>query len=198
MRALKELRSRLARLGKDRRGAAAIEFAFVAPVLLIMYLMTMEISQAIDVNKKVGRAASLTADLVTQEQDIIKSEIDAIMTLGQSVLRPYERTSPTIEIDAITIDATSKATIAWSRKYVGGTASANLAKNTVVTNLPEKLKVPSTFLVRAKTKLSYIPMVGWFAYGGPAEITESTTTISMGEIYYLRPRVSPSIACADC
>ena len=74
-------------LAKDRRGAAAIEFAFVAPVLLVLYMMTMEIAQAIDTNKKVGRMASLTADLVTQEQDITKSEIDAIMYLYSATRR---------------------------------------------------------------------------------------------------------------
>lgn len=198
MRAFRKLQLRLLRLGKDRRGVAAIEFAFIAPVLLIMYLMTMEISQAIDVNKKVGRAASLTADLVTQEQDIIKSEIDAIMTLSNAVLRPYERTTPTIEIDAIAIDASKVARITWSRKYVNGTASANLAKDTVVSNLPEKLKVASTFLIRAKAKLSYVPMISWIAYNGPAEWSTSETAIGMGEIYYLRPRVSPTISCTDC
>ncbi|MBK8455727.1 MAG: pilus assembly protein [Phyllobacteriaceae bacterium] len=188
----------LRRWGKDRRGAAAIEFAFVAPVLLVLYMMTMEVSQAIDTNKKVSRIASLTADLVTQEQDIIKSEIDAIMTLSEAVVAPYNRSKPTVEIDAISIDATSKATIAWSRKYVNGVASDHIAKGTIVTGIPAKLILPSTFLIRSHGKLTYTPLVSWMATSTPGSWTTSTTSIEMDEVYFLRPRIASTVTCADC
>ena len=58
--------ARLARtFAGNRRGVAAIEFALIAPLLLVMYFVTMEIAPAIDSNKKVGRAASMIADVVT-------------------------------------------------------------------------------------------------------------------------------------
>ena len=40
----------------DRRGVAALEFALIAPLLLSMYFVTMEVAQAIESNKKVGRS----------------------------------------------------------------------------------------------------------------------------------------------
>ena len=52
----------------DRRGVAAVEFALIAPLLLSMYFVTMEVSQGIEANKKVGRVGSIVADLVTQQQ----------------------------------------------------------------------------------------------------------------------------------
>lgn len=192
------IKGRLKSLVQDRRGAAAIEFAFVAPILLVLYMMTMEISQAIDTNKKIGRAASLTADLVTQEQDIIKSEIDAIMTLGDALMAPYNRSRPEIEIDAISIDAANKATIAWSRKYVNGVASNNTAKGTTVNDVPAQLKIPSTFLVRSRAKLSYSPMVAWFYSDQAGSWYTKSSSINMGEEYYLRPRITSSVSCADC
>lgn len=199
MKFARTIAARFAQLGRDRRGAAAIEFAFVAPVLLVLYMMTMEIAQAIDTNKKVGRMASLTADLVTQEQDVAKSEIDAIMKIGDAVLKPYARSKPTIELDAIAIDSTKKATIAWSRKYVNGAASANTAAGTVITDLPAKLLVADSFLVRARAKLSYAPMVAWFAYNAADHLwTTSNTAINMGQEYYLRPRIASSVTCTDC
>lgn len=199
MKLARKITDRIIKLGRDRRGAAAIEFAFVAPVLLVLYMMTMEIAQAIDTNKKVGRMASLTADLVTQEQDVTKTEIDAIMTIGDAVLRPYGRSKPTIELDAIAIDASKKATIAWSRQYVGGTPSAHTAAGTVVTDLPARLLVASSFLVRARAKLSYAPMVAWFAYSASDHLwTTNTTAINMGQEYYLRPRIASSVTCTDC
>ena len=65
---LAKLRAWIARAAADRRGVAAIEFALVAPLLLCMYFVTMEVSQAIETNKKVSRIGSMVADLVTQQQ----------------------------------------------------------------------------------------------------------------------------------
>ncbi len=100
---LAKVRAWIARVAADRRGVAAIEFALVAPLLLCMYFVTMEVSQAIETNKKVSRIASMVADLVTQQQTTTKAEVDAIMNIGQSLLTPYYRSKPTITITAIEI-----------------------------------------------------------------------------------------------
>ena len=63
--------ARAMRFCSDRRGVAAIEFAFIVPVLLIMYFVTMEASQAIETSKKVSRIGSMVADLITQQQTIV-------------------------------------------------------------------------------------------------------------------------------
>ena len=53
---------------RDRRGVAAIEFAFIVPVLLCMYFITMEASQGLVTDKKVSRIGSMVADLITQTE----------------------------------------------------------------------------------------------------------------------------------
>ncbi|MBE0692234.1 MAG: pilus assembly protein, partial [Aquamicrobium sp.] len=64
----------------DRRGVAAIEFAFIAPLLLMLYFVTMEVAQGIETNKKVSRVGSMVADLVTQQsREISTSDLDPIM-----------------------------------------------------------------------------------------------------------------------
>ena len=80
---LAKFRAWIARAASDRRGVAAIEFALVTPLLLCMYFVTMEVSQAIETNKKVSRVGSMVADLVTQQQQITKSELNAIMEIGR-------------------------------------------------------------------------------------------------------------------
>ncbi|TIO04469.1 MAG: pilus assembly protein, partial [Mesorhizobium sp.] len=76
--------TKAARFCLDRRGVAAIEFAFIVPVLLIMYFITMEASQAIETSKKVSRIGSMVADLVTQQTSVTKADLDAIMKIGTS------------------------------------------------------------------------------------------------------------------
>ena len=94
-------------LAGDRRGVAALEFALVAPLLLSLYFVTMEVAQAIETNKKVSRAASMVADLVTQQQTITKSELEAIMTIGVSTIQPYNRSQLSIAVTAIVIQRRS-------------------------------------------------------------------------------------------
>jgi Flp pilus assembly protein TadG len=51
----------------DRRGVAALEFALIAPTILLLYLGSIEVTMGLDVNKNLGRATSMVADLVTQQ-----------------------------------------------------------------------------------------------------------------------------------
>ena len=160
----------------------------------------MEVSQGIESNKKVSRAGSMIADLISQQQAITKGEIDAIMKLGEATLQPYNRSKGSIYVTAITIstDASPQAKELWSRKLANGTASIGAAKNSSVT-VPVKLLVAGSFLVRVESVLNYKPVVTWAAEDTPAlGLAASFADIPMNEKYYLRPRISQTIPCSDC
>lgn len=185
----------------NRRGVAAVEFALIVPILLIMYFMTMEASQAIETSKKVSRIGSMVADLVTQQPTIVKADLDAIMKIGTSTIQPYNRSTPNITITAIqvTTDTPPRVLVAWSRKVVSGVYSVGATAGTATT-VPPTLQVAGTFLVRVDSNLSYTPIIGWTTdTRTKLGLTQSlTTTIPMGETYYLRPRRSVTIPCSDC
>ncbi|HEY4191055.1 MAG TPA: TadE/TadG family type IV pilus assembly protein [Mesorhizobium sp.] len=184
----------------DRRGVAAIEFAFIAPVLFIMYFVTMEVAQGIEANKKVSRIGSMVADLVTQRPTVTPSDLDAIMRIADSTLQPYNRSSPKIVITEITIsaDAKPKATVAWSRKMENGAFSKGDPAKTPVT-IPTSLNIGGTFLVRVDSYLNYQPILTWTAEQKQATgLFASFDNLPMSETYYLRPRMSTSVDCATC
>lgn len=192
--------TKAARFCHDRRGVAAIEFAFIVPVLLIMYFITMEASQAIETSKKVSRVGSMVADLVTQQATITKTDLDAIMTIGSSTLKPYNRSTPTIIITGIQItdEASPKVKVAWSRKLVGTTYSADALKDSITT-VPSTLAIRNTFLVRVESQLGYTPIITWSASDSQTTgLTSAFNHIPMGETYYLRPRRGSTVPCTDC
>lgn len=190
----------LRRFLPESRGVAALEFALVAPLLLCLYFVTMEVSQGIESNKKVGRVASMVADLVTQQQEMNPSELEGILRIGESIMQPYNRSSPKIVVTAIEVtdDNTPKVKVVWSRKLEGGSFSVDAAKGTDTT-VPDKLKIKGTFLIRVQTSLNYLPVIAWTAdQKADLGLAAAFTNIDMSEQYFLRPRMSQTIPCKDC
>ncbi|MER8914161.1 pilus assembly protein [Mesorhizobium sp. M0761] len=196
---------RAARFCADRRGIAAVEFALIVPVLLIMYFVTMEASQAIEASKKVSRISSMVADLVTQQTSVVNADLTDIMKIGNSSLQPYNRSVADIFITAIDIEAdpgnpTPKAKVAWSWRVLNGVTSRD-SNPTSSTTVPATLNVAGTFLIRVKTTLKYEPIISWSEsaekpLGFISAFNEGK--ITMSETYYLRPRRATSIPCSNC
>lgn len=191
---------RAKRLARDSRGVAALEFALIVPLLLALYFVTMEFAQAIEVNKKVGRVGSMVADLITQQQEIHKSELEGIMRLGEATLQPYNRSQADIIITAIEVtdEATPKVQVVWSRRLINGAFSAGPPKG-AATEVPPTLKIKGSFLIRAESALAYEPVITWAASAKTTlGLAAAFDGISMAETYYLRPRMSTTIPCVDC
>lgn len=193
-------KARLLRLVGDRRGVAALEFAMVAPVLLSLYFVTMEVAQGIEANKKVSRIGSMVADLVTQQQSINRSELEAIMQIGSAILLPYNRSQPDITVTAIKLTDTStpKAIVQWSRRLRNGAFMQGPVKGTE-TQVPTTLKIRDTFLIQVSAGLEYRPVLTWTAENKAAiGLAASFDRIDMDESYFLRPRMTAEIDCSDC
>jgi len=198
--ALRALGRKLCRFASERRGVAAVEFAIIAPLLLSLYLVTMEVGQGIEINKKVGRVGSMVADLVTQQQTISRSELNAILSIGEAILQPYNRSRPTIVITAIQItdENNPRTQVVWSRKIQDGVTAVGPARNSLTT-VPDQLKIRNTFLIRVESQLAYEPVITYTVeQKGALGLAAAFDGIGMNEVYYLRPRMSPTIPCGDC
>ena len=184
----------------ERRGVAALEFALIVPLMLALYLLALEFSQAIGVDKKISRIASQVGDLVTQQPLMTRDELKGIMKISDAILRPYRRSEPEITVTAIRItdETRPKAEVVWSRRYANG-AYAPAESPGTTTVVPQSLMVPGTFLVRSEVELEYWPVLAWSAeevgFGG---ISGGMFPIVMGERYYLSPRMTRTIPCNDC
>ena len=182
----------------DQSGVAAVEFCFIATLMITLWLGTMEISQGIEVNKKVGRSASVIADLVAQELEYPVATINDIMKVGAAVLQPYNRDTPVVTVTEIKIDAALNATVYWSRRLEGTTFSTPFAANAPVLNVPANLKIADTHLVRVETQLEYIPVTSWSIKKNATGPNGAYASVNMAETYYLRPRGGNFVDCIGC
>lgn len=182
------------RLGMDERGATAVEFAFIMPIMLTLYLSSMEVSQGFDIQKRVGRSASMIADIITQQSTVTKAELKEVSDIGRSTLLPYGRTDPKIEMVGIriTTDNPPRSVVDWSLQTQGSSSSVPYADGAAI-DIPQRLKVAGTYVVRSQVDLDYQPLTTWtFRNSG------GSTTIPMKKIIFLRPRLVGIVDCTDC
>ncbi|NEH57985.1 pilus assembly protein [Rhizobium leguminosarum] len=178
------------RLGRDRKGAGAIEFAILFPVLVMLYIGAFEITVGLSVSKRVTRAAGTVADLVTQQQSVTKSALAQMPSVATAIFVPYNSTSLTLKITGITIDAGANAKVLWSWAKAG---TVPYAKNTSVTNVPADMKTANSFLVRTELSIPYTMFL--FA---PNFMPDGMRTITISRSYFYRQRQGDSIPCGDC
>ncbi len=185
------------RTNKD--GIAAVEFALVVPLLLAMYLGTVEISSAITVSKKTARVASTVADLVTQQTETNKADLNAMMDIGAAVYFPYTADKPIITIVGVDVDDDHPkgGKVVWSRRYNRGSYEAGIPAGTDI-DVPAKLQNDETFLVKAVAEIEYRPVVTWVIGSKTATDGSSYTALDIDERYWLRPRLSDTVVCKDC
>lgn len=107
------------------RGVAAIEFIIVFPMLLLLFIGTINITKFMNVNLKVKAAAELAADLVTRHKDTIKtSDIDDYFTAAELSLRPIDATNVRVDVYNFYLKnkTDTEATERWRKSSSNGTA----------------------------------------------------------------------------
>lgn len=164
----------ICRFTTDQSGVAAVEFAIILPLMLMMYLGSYEITQAISVKRMTTIAASTVANIVTQYPSLSASnDIPDILNAASAVLTPYPVANATITVTLITIDANKKATVAWSKALNGSGYTAGTAMN-----IPAALQIPNSSLVFGEATYKYTPLFNYFEMG----------TVNLYESVYMLPR----------
>jgi len=123
---------RCAQFLADRKGMAAVEFAYLVPLLMLMTFGTFEISRALLMHKRYQRTTAMVGDLIAREEKLgtnsaeAKSALDGIMRSAEHVMVPYG-TSPLrmgiMQLRAASNDA-NKTTVEWSYSYHGKTVKS--------------------------------------------------------------------------
>src|SRR5690606_3198128 len=112
----------------------------IAPLLLLIYLGSVDLADGVDTNKKVSRSASVLADLVARQLSVTTNDLNNMFNIGRASLLPYGRSNPKIRITAIRIEGTSTTTnltpkVDWSYANVAGFAAKTGAAGDIPSNL---------------------------------------------------------------
>jgi Flp pilus assembly protein TadG len=188
---LQRLASRARRFTQERSGASAIEFAFLAPVLIAIYVSSFEITTGYSVSQKTAKAAGSIADIVTRQDTVTKSFLSEMVDAAEATIAPSPAPGLRLKISGVTIDSAGNAKVLWSWNESGGTPYVR--GSTVA--VPADMKKPNSFLVHSELSVQHTMLL---FFGSPASLESSSRTITINREFYYRQRLGSDVPCSDC
>lgn len=154
--------SLLRRFATTQRAVAAVEFAMIVPVMLILYLGSIEASSLYTVDRRITTISSTIGDLVSQADDVItQAELDDYFEAAEGILIPYPRTDLDQVVSLVEVKSNGTTEVIWSRTS-GGTARTpgdsypSLAAGTQMNQIARE----TGYLVASETSYAYTPVLG--------------------------------------
>ncbi len=178
---LPKLRRQAASLRHDDSGIAAVEFAMILPMLVMMLFGIIDIANYFAVDRKVSQISQMVSDLTSRYTAVQESDITNFFTIAGAMVTPFDKTQLKSTIHQVYLDPNSKtAKVVWSR------GSSPLSKNTVYA-VPAGLVgkdasgnwLANQYLIVGDVNYKYVPTIGWVL--NKAGVTASETA-------YTKPR----------
>jgi len=162
------------RLHRDRRGISAVEFAFIAPVMALVYFGCIELSMMMIADRKVTNAASSLGDLVARDTVVTNDDLTDIYAAIDMIFEPNEGTDARIRVSSLYEDS-GDVKVAWSDAR--GTGLTAYAEDQVIT-VPAGVLPTGGTVIMAEVEFDYESAVGYVI----------STKKTLSDTFYLKPR----------
>jgi Flp pilus assembly protein TadG len=165
----------------DCAGVAAVEFAFIVPLMLVLFFGTNEFAQGVAVDRKVAIMARTLADLASQNTSVTTTQLNNFFAASTAVMTPYSPGPVRATLSELYVDPSSlQVRVQWS----AGASPRSVSSNVTI---PSQLRIAGTYLLFAEVSYQYVPTIGYVM--APAGI-------NLSEVAYTRPRQNIGTAAA--
>ncbi len=191
------------RFRRERDAVAAVEFALIAPFLLMLYLGSMEAGALFSVDRRINSISATIGDLVSQWNPVDKdtgtgscpgrptdvclktSTITDYMNASTGILSPYPTTGIKIVVSLVKVNKTTGATtVLWSKANAGATARGENTSYSDLAASQEMNKIArGGCIIAAEATYSYLPLLGQFF----------TSPLTLRHTNYFLPRYGNSL-----
>jgi Flp pilus assembly protein TadG len=188
-------------LGRVRNdsGIAAVEFSLILPILVLLWIGGVEVTEALSVDRRINNLASSIGDLVARSKQISEAEMTKIFDLGPKAMYPSCDIAgkPTcasrglsMRITAVNMDGANPAngSVAWSRAS-GFTKYTTADNNKMNTLVPQALRVQNTQVIMAEVEYYYKPAIGYVITGSAGK--------KLTDVMFFVPRLSTQVQLCD-
>ena len=199
---MQKMSLRVRGLLNDRSGLAAVEFAMIFPIMVVLYFGVVEFSSAIAVDRKATQVARTLSDLTSQSMSVADTDIKSFGEAAKAIMTPYPPSPLVSSITEVYIDKVSGvARVQWSKGLtIGPTGDVSIAAaaphnaGDVVTLPLSLVAAKGTFVIWSEVSYKYTPAIG---------IMLASTGITFRDVAYTRPRLVlcvtyPTAGLSDC
>jgi Flp pilus assembly pilin Flp len=146
------LKRTLRRFGAARQGLAAIEFALMLPLMVLVLFGSVDVIDAFAANRRAENTAASLADVISRDTEVSDDEVDGVWAAMQLLVAPDNVSNITARITSIQVQDATTAIVVWSE---GRGMSALSAGGSIA--LPNQMMIPGSSVILAETSLHYDP-----------------------------------------
>jgi len=163
-------------LSEDCRGLAAIEFAMILPLMLVLFFGTVDVARGVAVDRKVTIMARTLSDLTSQNISVNNTQLTNIFNASTGIMTPYSPSPVNARIVELFIDSNLAVHQIW-------TAPWGTTPPTGTVTVPTALKVANSYLIYSEVNYTYVPLASYVMKSG----------VTMSDFTFTRPRQSQCV-----
>lgn len=153
----------LRRFRKDKKGAAAVEFALVATFIMVPLLLgSVDLIDAMSANSRGQNVAASIADVVARDTEVSNAEVSGYWDAINLLVYPDNAANVDVRITSIRIVNSTTATVVWSE----GRGMTPLTPGSNVSGLAAGMMNPGTSLILAESSYTYDSALGFLFTNG--------------------------------
>lgn len=181
----------LKRFFANKSGVAAIEFALIFPLLILILFACVELYGHFSAVRKIAKVTASLADIVAQSRSITEEQLKALNPLAKSLMQPLDSEEMTYTITSIRqADDIKTPKLIWEHKQSPSTSKISLGGNgkcKEYTNAGNKKFPPNQDVIFVNIKFTYDSLFKNYI-GGPTVYEDNMIAI---------PRASATVILID-
>jgi Flp pilus assembly protein TadG len=157
----------------NEKGISAVEFALIAPLMVLIYFGCIELSFLMRVDRRVTTTASSLGDLTARLVTVSDADMQELFNAASVTMQPYSADTARMRITSVIDNGDGQTRVDWS----DGHNITPYTKNALV-SVPAGLVPSPGSVIIAEVE---------FEYESPLGVVLDTSQ-TLKDVFYLRPR----------
>ncbi len=186
------------RVARDRSGVAALEFALIAPLMILLFFGLSELSSAIIASRRASHASSSLGDLTAQCTNINDANLSNIFSGAVDIMTPLPISSAMMNqrVSSVeVVDSSGTTQVQWSKSCTGAPTSTTTCTTSTVL-APYSTNQTVTLPANLVTNQGDSVIMSETTYNFSFPVDLFNNLIKFDDISYFKPRKSALVAYA--